>query len=56
MFPPNANNLNKPYMEAGFGIENMFKFFRADAIWRLSYKDNPEVLKFGIFVKMQIMF
>lgn len=56
MFPPEANDLNIPYMEAGFGIENMFKFFRADAIWRLTYKDNPDILPFGVFVKMQIMF
>jgi hypothetical protein len=38
------------------GVENIFKFFRVDAIWRLTYLDNPDVLPFGIFVKMQIQF
>ena len=28
-----------PYGEIGFGIENIFKVFRVDAIWRLSYRD-----------------
>ena len=31
-----------PFMEAGVGIENIFKFFRVDCVWRLNYHDNPE--------------
>jgi len=31
------NSLRKPYVEAGLGIENIFKFLRIDYIWRLSY-------------------
>lgn len=55
-FPDNLNDLNGPYMEAGVGVENIFKFFRVDAIWRLSYLDKPDVLPFGVFVKMQMLF
>ncbi len=55
-FPENLEDLNDPYMEAGIGVENIFKFFRIDAIWRLSYLDNPDVLPFGIFAKMQVRF
>lgn len=55
-FPTNLNVLNKPYAEAGFGIENIFKFFRVDAIWRLSYLDNIDALPFGILAKMQFRF
>jgi hypothetical protein len=37
-----------PYMEAGFGFENIFKFFRIDAIWRLNYWDNLNAQKFSV--------
>lgn len=30
---------NRPYMEAGFGISNIFRIFRVDFIYRLSYTD-----------------
>jgi len=56
LFPPTLNTLNHPYAEAGFGVENIFKFFRVDAIWRLTYLDNPNIMKFGILAKMQIRF
>ncbi len=36
----------KPYMEAGVGIENIFKVIRLDALWRLTYLDNPEAPRF----------
>ena len=29
----------KPFMETSVGIENIFRFFRFDAIWRLNYKE-----------------
>ncbi|HEY3404794.1 MAG TPA: DUF5686 family protein [Ohtaekwangia sp.] len=39
---------NKPYIEMGYGVENIFKFFRVDFVHRLSYLDNPDTRKFGI--------
>lgn len=45
-----------PYMEAGVGIENIFKIFRIDALWRLSYLDNPNVTMFGIRGQIQFIF
>lgn len=59
----NANSLNSsdvagnipvrtpapvPYMEAGVGIENIFKFLQIHAIWRLNYLDNPEAYHFMV--------
>ena len=41
-------SFTKPYMEASAGIENIFKFIRIDAIWRLSYNYHPDITKFGI--------
>jgi hypothetical protein len=30
---------NRPYFELGYGVENIFKFFRVDFVHRLSYLD-----------------
>jgi hypothetical protein len=48
--------VNKPYFEAGVGIENIFKVFRINAMWRLSYLDHANISKFGIMGTMQIYF
>jgi hypothetical protein len=50
-------NWEKPYVEVGYGVENIFKFFRVDFVHRLTYLDyNPDVKtrKFGILVGVQI--
>jgi hypothetical protein len=50
----------KPYAEIAVGIENIFSFFRVDAIWRLSYLghevDGIKVSPFGIRGKLQFEF
>jgi len=57
IFPTFLNTLNRgPYMEASAGIENIFKIFRIDGIWRLSYLDNPRVLPFAVKGTMQFVF
>lgn len=47
----------KPYIEMGYGVENIFRFLRVDFIHRLSYLQNePEKQsprKFGIFFSFQ---
>jgi hypothetical protein len=54
-FPLNDDNQpitqglsRKPYMEVSAGIGNIFGFLRLDYIWRLSYKDNPNVNNWGL--------
>ncbi len=50
---------NEPYLEAGVGIENIIKFFRVDAIWRLTHLDDPgnePVSKFGVFASLYFSF
>jgi len=54
--PKNLYDLNKPYFEAGVGIENILKIFRVDALWRLSYLNNPNVVPFGVRLTFQIEF
>lgn len=44
----NTSMTNKPYMEAGIGVENIFKLIRVDAIWRLTYRNNPLAPNFGV--------
>ena len=37
---------NKPFLEVGFGIYNIFRFFRIDLVKRLNYLDRPNVEEF----------
>ncbi|MDQ3050135.1 MAG: DUF5686 and carboxypeptidase regulatory-like domain-containing protein [Bacteroidota bacterium] len=46
----------KPYVEAGFGVENIFKILRFDFMYRLSYLDKPDISKFGVRGSLQILF
>ncbi|GAB3271680.1 DUF5686 and carboxypeptidase-like regulatory domain-containing protein [Larkinella harenae] len=39
-----------PYVEVGYGIDNIFKVLRIDAIHRLTYRTNPNISTFGIKV------
>lgn len=54
-FPPGNTNLtwNKPYIELGYGVENIFRFIRVDFIHRLSYLENERSRKFGILFTAQ---
>jgi hypothetical protein len=44
---------NLPYVEVGYGIENIFKILRIDAFHRLTYLGNPSARKFGIKFSFQ---
>ena len=45
-----------PYVEAGFGIENIFKFVRVDLVRRFTYLDHPDIAKWGIRTRVQFDF
>ncbi len=45
---------NKPYLEAGLGVENIFKLFRVDWFHRLTYTDKPGVRKSSIKVSFNL--
>jgi len=55
-FPARRLDMTNPYYEAGVGIENIFKFIRVDAIWRLSYRDTYNPRNFGVFVSAALTF
>ena len=59
LFPQGLSDVSKPYFEASVGIENIFKFIRVDAMWRLTHlDDNPfqDFEDFGIRAMLQITF
>lgn len=55
-FPDGLTSLDQPYYEAGVGIENIFRFFRIDAMWRFSHLDNDNVSPFGIRFSARLSF
>ncbi|KAB2868856.1 MAG: carboxypeptidase-like regulatory domain-containing protein [Bacteroidales bacterium] len=56
VFPDGLGDVSKPYMEFSAGVENIFKVFRVDALWRTTHLDNPNIEPFGIRVGLQIIF
>jgi hypothetical protein len=49
-----SNGYIIPYVEAGFGIENILKFIRIDCIWRVTQRDRPQAYKFGVYASLFI--
>jgi hypothetical protein len=43
----------KPYIELGYGVENIFKFLRVDFVHRVSYLENTDSRKFGVLFTAQ---
>ena len=48
--------MDRPYMEATIGIENIFKLLRIEYIRRLNYYDHDNVTKNGVQVAVHISF
>ena len=59
LFPAGMSSVNDPYVEVGFGIENIFRLFRVDCIWRLTHRDsNPQqdVQNFAVNMSLHFKF
>jgi hypothetical protein len=57
IFPSTLNALgNEPYIEVSAGIENIFKVFRVDALWRSTYLRDRPIDNFGVKFGFQLMF
>jgi len=54
--PSSLSGIDKPYIEVGVGIENIFKLIRIDAMWRLSNLEKDDIQKFGVKAKLQFIF
>lgn len=46
-------DINKPYAEVGYGVENIFRLLRIDFMHRLTYLDNPGARRFGVKFSLQ---
>lgn len=44
----------EPFVEVGYGIENIFRVLRVDAFHRLTYLDQPDIRKFRVMVSLQL--
>ena len=57
LFPTTLNSLSdEPYVEFSAGIENIFKVFRVDAIWRSTYQRTKAIDNFGVKFGFQLAF
>lgn len=59
LFPKGMTSVSKPYVEAGFGIENIFRFLRVDFMWRLTHREgymDRDVDNFSVNVSMHFEF
>ena len=56
-FPTTTSLMSStPYMEAGVGIENIFKILRFDYVWRLTYKNLSDIDKSGLRISLHLTF
>ncbi len=53
-FPNGVTKMDNPYIEVGAGIENIFKMFRIEAVWRLHPASVIGAPTFGIRAKFEI--
>ena len=47
---------DKPYMEAGVGLDNIFTILRVDYVWRLTYRDHAGTDRHGIRIQLHFNF
>lgn len=43
-----TRTLSEPFIEVSAGIENILSFIRIDGVWRLTYRDRPNISTFGL--------
>lgn len=55
-FPFGLSGLKEPYLEAGVGIENIFKVLRIDALWRFTNLDGTSRPTFGMTGVFKVYF
>lgn len=45
-----------PYMEVAVGLDNVFRIFRVDYVWRLTYRDAPGIDRTGLRMSFHFTF
>ncbi|WP_288903842.1 DUF5686 family protein [uncultured Alistipes sp.] len=59
LFPVGMTSVSDPYVEAGFGVENIFKLFRVDCIWRITHRDpkpGQDIQNFAVNLSLRLKF
>ncbi|MEE0829410.1 MAG: DUF5686 family protein [Alistipes finegoldii] len=59
LFPRGMTSVSDPYVEMGFGVENIFRLLRVDCIWRLTHRDpkpGQDVQNFAVNLSMHLKF
>lgn len=59
LFPRGMTSVSDPYVEMGFGVENIFRLLRVDCIWRLTHRDpkpGQDVQNFTVNLSMHLKF
>ena len=59
LFPRGMTSVSDPYVEMGFGVENIFRLLRVDCIWRLAHRDpkpGQDVQNFAVNLSMHLKF
>lgn len=51
-----SSTQDKPYIELGAGIENIFKFFRLEAVWRVLPVEMKNSIDFGLRLGVSVTF
>lgn len=52
--PSSISKMSNPYIELGAGVENIFRLFRLEAIWRVTPKSTLGAPSFGLRAKFEI--
>ncbi|WP_307756663.1 DUF5686 family protein [uncultured Alistipes sp.] len=58
-FPRGMSSVSDPYVELGFGIENIFRLLRVDCVWRLTHRDakpGQDVQNFAVNMSLKLKF
>jgi hypothetical protein len=53
-FPSSITKMSNPYIELGAGVENIFRLFRVEAVWRVNNKSVLGAPTFGLRAKFEI--
>lgn len=51
-----AQMTSTPFVEVGAGVENIFKVLRFDYVWRLTYRNLPNIDKSGLRISLHVTF
>ena len=54
--PSNSTSIDEPYMEAGIGLSNILKIFSIQSVWRLTHRNDPNAINWGIRFRYNLDF